>query len=60
MGYPQAMRAVGTAIGNTAMTIIVPCHRVLGKNNALRGYRGWVRNESIVITIRKYLIIIFY
>ncbi|WP_342255544.1 methylated-DNA--[protein]-cysteine S-methyltransferase [Spiroplasma endosymbiont of Poecilobothrus nobilitatus] len=40
IGRPQAMRAAGTAIGNNAITILVPCHRVLGKNNALRGYRG--------------------
>lgn len=37
IGHPQAMQALGTEIGNNVITILVPCHRVLGKNNALRG-----------------------
>lgn len=37
---PSAVRAVGTAIGANPMLIIVPCHRVIGKNGTLTGYRG--------------------
>ncbi|MBO1914937.1 methylated-DNA--[protein]-cysteine S-methyltransferase, partial [Microvirga sp. 3-52] len=32
IGNPKAVRAVGTAIGANPMLIVVPCHRVIGKN----------------------------
>jgi methylated-DNA-[protein]-cysteine S-methyltransferase len=37
---PTAVRAVANAVGRNPMMIIVPCHRVLGKNGRLTGYRG--------------------
>jgi methylated-DNA-[protein]-cysteine S-methyltransferase len=37
---PAAVRAVGAAIGANPVLITVPCHRVIGKNGALTGYRG--------------------
>ncbi|WP_274653703.1 methylated-DNA--[protein]-cysteine S-methyltransferase [Paenibacillus humicola] len=37
---PAAVRAVGAAIGANPVLIAVPCHRVIGKNGALTGYRG--------------------
>ncbi|MDQ0193395.1 methylated-DNA--[protein]-cysteine S-methyltransferase [Paenibacillus wynnii] len=37
---PSSVRAVGTAIGANPILITVPCHRVIGKNGALTGYRG--------------------
>ncbi|MCL6572592.1 MAG: methylated-DNA--[protein]-cysteine S-methyltransferase [Bacillus sp. (in: Bacteria)] len=37
---PAAVRAVGAAIGANPVLIIVPCHRVVGKNGSLTGYRG--------------------
>ena len=37
---PSAVRAVANAVGRNPMMIIVPCHRVLGKNGRLTGYRG--------------------
>lgn len=40
IGKPQAVRAVGTAIGANPVLIVVPCHRVIGKNGTLTGYRG--------------------
>jgi len=40
IGNPKAVRAVGTAIGANPMLIIVPCHRVIGKNGSLTGFRG--------------------
>lgn len=42
IGRPKAVRAVGTAIGKNPISIIVPCHRVLGKNGALTGFRGGI------------------
>jgi len=40
IGKPAAVRAVGSAIGANPVLITVPCHRVIGKNGALTGYRG--------------------
>ncbi|SFH57409.1 methylated-DNA--[protein]-cysteine S-methyltransferase [Pisciglobus halotolerans] len=38
IGNPKAVRAVGTAIGSNPISIIVPCHRVIGKDGRLTGY----------------------
>lgn len=40
LGRPAAARAVGAAVGRNPISIIVPCHRVLGQNGALTGYAG--------------------
>jgi methylated-DNA-[protein]-cysteine S-methyltransferase len=37
---PKSVRAVGTAIGRNPVLIVAPCHRIIGKNGALTGYRG--------------------
>lgn len=37
---PASVRAVGNAIGANPILISVPCHRVIGRNGALTGYRG--------------------
>ncbi|MGD6817487.1 methylated-DNA--[protein]-cysteine S-methyltransferase [Metabacillus sp. 113a] len=39
-GSPKAVRAVGQANKNNKLPIIVPCHRVIGKNKSLTGYAG--------------------
>lgn len=39
-GSPKAMRAAGVAVGENPFTIIVPCHRVVGKDKTLTGYGG--------------------
>ena len=40
IGKPQAVRAVGAANGQNPLSIIVPCHRVIGSQGALVGYGG--------------------
>ncbi len=40
IGNPKAVRAVGTAIGSNPIAVIIPCHRVLGKDGSLTGYSG--------------------
>lgn len=40
IGNVKAIRAVGTANGNNSISIIVPCHRVIGRNGELVGYGG--------------------
>lgn len=40
IGNPRAVRAVGLANGANPLSIVVPCHRVIGANGALTGYGG--------------------
>jgi methylated-DNA-[protein]-cysteine S-methyltransferase len=45
-GAPNAIRAAGTATGRNPLSIIVPCHRVVGKNNSLGGYAGGIERKK--------------
>jgi methylated-DNA-[protein]-cysteine S-methyltransferase len=42
LGQPTAVRAVGAANGRNPLSILVPCHRVIGADGALTGYAGGV------------------
>ena len=42
LGDPKATRAVGTANGRNPISIVVPCHRVIGADGSLTGYGGGV------------------
>lgn len=46
VGNPKAVRAVGTANGMNPIPIVVPCHRVIGKNNTLTGFRGGLQMKE--------------
>jgi methylated-DNA-[protein]-cysteine S-methyltransferase len=46
VGAPRAVRAVGTANGDNPVSIVVPCHRVIGADGALRGYGGGLHRKE--------------
>lgn len=46
-----AARAVGTAIGANPILIVVPCHRVIGKNGSLVGYRGGLEMKRSLLEL---------
>ena len=46
IGQPQAVRAVGRANGDNRLSIIIPCHRVIGANGALTGYGGGLARKQ--------------
>ncbi|SIQ06349.1 methylated-DNA-[protein]-cysteine S-methyltransferase [Peribacillus simplex] len=46
---PAAVRAVGTAIGANPVLITVPCHRVIGKNGKITGYRGGTEMKQYLL-----------
>jgi methylated-DNA-[protein]-cysteine S-methyltransferase len=48
---PTAVRAVGTAIGANPLLIAIPCHRVLGKNGSLTGYRGGLEMKTQLLDL---------
>ena len=43
---PKAVRAVGAANGKNPMTIVVPCHRIIGRSGALTGYASGVERKA--------------
>lgn len=45
IGKPSASRAVGLANGSNPISIIVPCHRVIGTNGSLTGYGGGLERK---------------
>ena len=53
IGYPQASRAVGTALNKNPLPIIIPCHRVIGKDGSLRGFAGGLALKQRLIDMEK-------
>ena len=51
MGNPGAVRAVGAAIGRNPISIIVPCHRVIGASGALTGYAGGLERKKALLEL---------
>lgn len=45
LGAPAASRAIGGAVGRNPLSIVVPCHRVVGASGALTGYAGGVERK---------------
>jgi methylated-DNA-[protein]-cysteine S-methyltransferase len=52
---PKASRAVGMANGHNPISIIVPCHRVIGANGSLTGYGGGVERKHWLLEHEGYL-----
>lgn len=50
---PSAIRAVGAAIGANPVLITVPCHRVIGKDGALTGYRGGLDMKAKLLRLER-------
>jgi len=48
---PKAVRAVARANGDNRIAIIIPCHRVIGKNGELVGYRGGMWRKQFLLNL---------
>lgn len=48
-GSPAAVRAAGAAIGRNPVSILVPCHRVLGRDGSLTGYAGGLHRKQALL-----------
>ncbi len=46
---PAAVRAVGAAVGRNPISILIPCHRVIGAGGALTGYAGGLERKSVLL-----------
>lgn len=53
VGAPSAVRAVARACATNPAAIVVPCHRVVGKNGALTGYRWGVERKKTLLALEK-------
>jgi methylated-DNA-[protein]-cysteine S-methyltransferase len=50
---PGAARAVGSANGRNPLSLIVPCHRVIGTNGALGGYNGGIAQKRFLLSLEQ-------
>ncbi|EOX4971043.1 methylated-DNA--[protein]-cysteine S-methyltransferase [Vibrio alginolyticus] len=53
IGNPKAVRAVGLANGKNPISIVVPCHRVIGKSGKLTGYAGGVERKQRLLALEQ-------
>ena len=53
IGSPTAVRAVGATNGRNPLSIVVPCHRVIGKGGELRGYAGGLHRKRWLLSLEE-------
>jgi methylated-DNA-[protein]-cysteine S-methyltransferase len=51
VGSPSAARAAGAAVGRNPISIVVPCHRVLGRDGSLTGYAGGLPRKRALLQL---------
>jgi methylated-DNA-[protein]-cysteine S-methyltransferase len=51
IGRPSAVRAVGLANGRNPISVIVPCHRVIGADGTLTGYGGGIERKRLLLEL---------
>lgn len=49
IGHPKAVRAVGLANGRNPVSVVVPCHRVIGANGTMTGYGGGIERKRFLL-----------
>jgi methylated-DNA-[protein]-cysteine S-methyltransferase len=53
LGKPTATRAVASAIGRNPISVIIPCHRVIGSNGSLTGYAGGIERKAALLQLEQ-------
>lgn len=53
LGAPAAVRAVGAATGRNPLSIVVPCHRVVGSSGSLTGYAGGLERKARLLALER-------
>ena len=54
-GIPASAQAVGGAVGRNPISILIPCHRVIGANGALTGYAGGIDAKRFLLELEQAL-----
>lgn len=57
IGRPRSVRAVANAIGRNKLSVFVPCHRVIGSDGSLTGYRGGLVAKTHLLRHERALLI---
>ena len=52
-GISAAAQAVGGAVGHNPISILIPCHRVIGSNGSLTGYAGGIRKKLALLELEQ-------
>lgn len=50
---PNSIRAVGQANGRNPISVIIPCHRIIGTNGSLTGYGGGIHRKGLLLNFEK-------
>lgn len=53
LGRPRAVRAVAAAVGRNPLSLVVPCHRVLGADGSLTGYAGGLERKAALLQLER-------
>ena len=53
LGNPKAIRAVAAANGQNKVSILIPCHRVIGSDGKLTGYAGGMRRKKLLLNLEQ-------
>ena len=53
LGAASALRAVGGAVGRNPLSVIVPCHRVVGSDGSMTGYAGGVERKRALLALER-------
>ena len=51
IGRPSAVRAVGAAVGRNPLSVVVPCHRIVGSDGSLTGYAGGLERKRALLAL---------
>jgi len=51
IGRPKSTRAVAAAVGRNPISLLIPCHRVIGANGSLTGYAGGLERKQALLSI---------
>lgn len=51
IGMPTAVRAVAAAVGANAISVIAPCHRIIGRSGSLTGYAGGIEAKRFLLEL---------
>jgi methylated-DNA-[protein]-cysteine S-methyltransferase len=53
VGKPSAVRAVGSAVGANPLGIVVPCHRIVGRDGSLTGYAAGLERKARLLALER-------
>ena len=56
IGNPKAVRAVGLANGRNPVSIVVPCHRVIGADGSMTGYGGGIDRKRFLLALESHVV----